>query len=111
MPITNRSFPTFSLTHTTAVTILRKSGKGDYDDDGNWVEAVPQEIVIEANVQPTPRHEIEIMVEADRTKEWITLYSVSEIRTANEAANGWDADEVVWDGYTFKVMKSQHWKM
>jgi len=109
MPITRRSFPTFSLTNTTSVTLVRKS-KGEYVD-GNWVEGVETEVPIEANVQPVQFKELMQFPESDRTKEWIKLYSVEQIRTANEAPDGWEADEVVWDGYRYKVMKSRHYVM
>lgn len=110
MPITTRSFPTFKLTHSTEVTILRKS-KGGYDEDGVWQEGTSVNVPIEANVQPMKYTEIMMLPESDRTKEWISIWSVSEIRSANEGEGGWDADEILWDGKTYKVMKSQRWQM
>ena len=110
MPITKRSFPTFALTHSTPITVLRKVIKGEWIN-GKWVEAESSEVIIEANVQPVQFKELMMMPESERTKEWIKIYSVSELRTANERENGWDADEVIWDGYTYRVMKSRHYVM
>jgi hypothetical protein len=109
MPINNRSYPTFALTHSTEVGIRRK-GEGSYVD-GEWVESPETLITIEANVQPVQFREIMMMPESERTKEWIKIYSVSEIRTAVEGPGGWEADFVDWDGYSYRVMKSKKYVM
>ena len=109
MPINKRTYPSFILTHSTEVTIYRK-GKGGYVD-GRWEEATEQEVKIQANVQPIKFTDLQMFPESDRTREWIVLYSVSDIRTANEGTSGWEADEVSWNGNRYKVMKANKWVM
>lgn len=110
MPITRRTTPKFRLVQSTQVEIIRKT-KGAYDSDGVWQEGVPTTVTVEANVQPMKYTDLMLLPESDRTKEWITLYSVDEIRTAYESDDGWDADEVLWEGKTFKVMKCHRYQM
>jgi hypothetical protein len=108
MPINKRTYPSFSLIQTTSITLKRS--QGSYVN-GKWIDGIATSTTIEANVQPTPAKELALLPEADRTKEWITVYSVSEMRTAKEGSGGWTADLIVWKGNNYKVMKSQHWEM
>lgn len=109
MPITRRSFPTFQLTQSTAIRILRK-GKGEYIA-GIWQSSPETEVVLEANVQPMQFKEIMLLPESERTKEWIKIYSVEPLRTGNESNTGWEADIVEWDGEKYRVMKCRRYQM
>lgn len=109
MPITKRSYPTFQLTNSTEVGIRRK-GKGEWVD-GEWVESADVVITVEANVQPMQFREIMMMPESERTKEWIKIYSVAELRTSVEGPGGYEADFVDWDGFSYRVMKSKKYAM
>jgi len=109
MAITQRTFPTFSLTNKVSVTVRRK-GKGDWVD-GEWITSPDTLVTIEANVQPVQFKEIMMMSESERTKEWIKLYSVDELRAGMEGPGGWEADIVVWEGLTYRVMKSRKYVM
>lgn len=109
------SKPTFQLTKKVSLTIHRRD-KGSYVA-GEWVEGSTTDIVINANVQPLKDHELMQLPESERTKEWLKVYSDSEIRGEIEGSTGWDSDEFEWDSmedgktYTFKVMKVRRYKM
>lgn len=109
MAITQRSFPTFSLTNKVDVTIRRK-GKGEWIG-GEWISSPDTLITVEANVQPAQYKDLQMLPESERTKEWIKLYSVSEMRTIKEGPGGWEADIVEWNGETYRVMRSRRYVM
>lgn len=109
MAITNRTFPQFQLTHFTEVEIKR--GSTGTLVKGRWKKGPTTDVVIEANVQPFQYKDIMQLPEADRTKEWIKLYSKDLIRSAKEGDDGYDADIVLWDGFEYKVMRVRHYQM
>lgn len=107
--------PTFQLTKKIPITLHRRV-KGSYVN-GIWVDGATSDVVIEANVQPMKDHELMLMPEAERSKEWLKVYSASEIRAQVEGTNGWDSDEFEFDSmedgktYIFKIMKVRRYKM
>lgn len=101
--------PRFQYIGKTDVTLLRR-GK-DEIVMGRPVKGLLEEVEIVANVQPLGYQDLRMMAESDRTKEWLKLYSASEMRTAFEGANGWEADEFIWEGKRFKIMKAHNYKM
>lgn len=105
------SLPQFTLTRKLPVTVYRK-GK-DTVVKGRPVPAVETSFIVEANVQPFNYRDLMVLPESDRTKEWIKVYvATSEIlRTARQGSDGYDADEVLWNGERFKVMRLQSYKM
>lgn len=105
------SIPSFTLTKKLPITVYRK-GK-DTVVKGRPVPAVEKSFVVEANVQPFNYRDLMVLPESDRTKEWIKVYvATSEIlRTARQGSDGYDADEVEWNGDRFKVMRLQSYKM
>lgn len=109
MAITRRSYPKFTLTHFLEVTIRR--GSAGELIKGRWQKGQTTDVVIEANVQPFQYKDIIQLTEADRTKEWIKIYSKDEIRTAKEGDSGWDADIVLYDGFEYKVMRVRRYSM
>jgi len=104
--------PRFLLTQKLPLTLYRRS-LGSYVD-GEWVEGTTTEVDIEANIQPLKDHELMMLPESERSREWVKVYSASMIRTQREGFTGYgvgygevnyDADEFVWQGMRFKVMK------
>ncbi len=101
--------PSFLLTKTIPIVVNRKT-QGGYID-GDWVEGIDNPITIQVNIQPAKDSEILLMPEAQRTREWYKLYSADEIRTLKEGTNGWPADEFVFNGDKYRVMKTSKWSM
>lgn len=105
------SLPQFTLTRKLPITVYRK-GK-DTVVKGRPIPAVETSFIVEANVQPFNYRDLMVLPESDRTKEWIKVYvATSEIlRTARQGSDGYDADEVLWNGERFKVMRLQSYAM
>lgn len=101
--------PNFLLTKTTPITIYRKT-QGSYVD-GLWVAGADVEVVRNVNIQPLKPSEIQMMPESERTKEWYKLYCSEDLRTLQEGTNGWPADEFIWQGYRYRIMKVQNYSM
>lgn len=99
--------PQFLLTHKIPLTIFRKS-EGSYVN-GRWVEGSTSEIILQVNIQPLKPYEILMLPEADRTRAWVKFYSADYARTLKEGTNGWSADEFIWKGDRYKVMRVDDW--
>ena len=99
----------FLLVKKTPITVFRSTA-GSYVD-GDWVEGTETEVPIEANVQPFSDYQYMILPEADRTKQWVWVFSSSEMRTLKEGTGGYAADEFVWNNERYKVMKTQRFQM
>lgn len=102
-----KTLPTFGLTGRSALTITRQ-GEGSWVR-GRWVEGEPEDIEIEANIQPTKYNDVLKLQEAFRTRDTRTIYSTSEIRTMREGDGGWGADTFQWKGDTYEIMFVQDW--
>lgn len=108
--------PGFLLTKKIPLNLLRKTA-GSYVD-GEWVEGTQTTVPIEVNIQPLKEAELMLLPEADRGKQWWKMYSASEIRMDKQGTSGWSADEFVYQGDRYKVMKVEntsmgilnHWK-
>ncbi len=105
------SIPGFTLTKTIPVQVFRE-GKPTVVK-GRPVPGPEIEFTIQANVQPFNFKDLQILPEADRTKEWIKLYMATPdlIRTAREGSDGYQADEVVYAGQRYKVMRIRSYRM
>jgi len=103
------SIPRFLLTRTVPLTIYRQEA-GSYVR-GVWVEGSIVEVPIRANIQPLKPSEVQMMPESDRTREWYRLWTTDLVRTKQEGAQGYDADEFIWKGYRYQIMKAQSWDM
>lgn len=103
------SIPTFTLTKKVPLTIFRKTAGSRIN--GKWVDGVEQEVIIQANVQPLKPYEISLMPEADRTRNWIRVYTANYIQTLKEGEGGHAADEFTWNGERYKMMKVDIWQM
>jgi hypothetical protein len=103
------SIAEFSLVRKTPLTLYRQS-PGSFVE-GDWVEGAEVTVDILANVQPLRDYEYMIMPEADRTKQWVWVFSSSEMRTLKEGSGGWAADEFIWNDERYRVMKTQRYQM
>ena len=101
--------PGFLLTKKIPLTLIRSSA-GSYVD-GEWVEGAETNITIDVNIQPLKPSELLILPEADRSRQWWKVYSASEIRMDKQGTSGWAADEFVYQGDRYKVMKVENYSM
>lgn len=101
----------FSLTKKVSL-VLKRGAKGSYSDTtGKFVKGTSTQVTIQANVQPLKYSEVMMEEGADRTREWVAVFSSSEIRKSKEGANGWDADTFTWNNDTYRVMSVCHYQM
>lgn len=105
------SLPSFTLTKTIPIQVFRE-GKPTVVK-GRPVPGPETEFTIQANVQPFNFKDLQLLPESDRTKEWIKLYMATPdlIRTAREGSDGYQADEVVYAGERYKVMRIRSYRM
>ena len=101
--------PQFLLTKKIPLTLIR-SAAGSYVD-GEWVEGTETNVSIEVNIQPLKEAELLLLPEADRGKQWWKMYSASEIRMDKQGTSGWSADEFIYQGDRYKVMKVENYAM
>lgn len=103
------SIAEFSLVRKIPLTLYRKT-EGSYIE-GVWTSGVETTVDILANVQPLLDEEYMRIPEADRTKQWIRLFSNSELRTLKEGVDGWSADEFFWNSERYQIMRVQRYQM
>lgn len=101
--------PQFLLTKKIPLAISRQSA-GSYVR-GVWVEGTTTEVEVEVNIQPVKPHEVQMMPESDRTREWYKVYCADELRTKQEGDGGHGADTFEWQGHTYEIMKVQNYAM
>lgn len=102
----------FTLTRKVTLNINRASGAGDYSDTtGSWIPASPTTVPIEANVQPFKPSQTLMLAESERTREWLNIWSQTEIKKMVEGAGGNDADTFTYNNKFYKVMTVQTYKM
>jgi len=101
--------PNFLLTKKVSIDIIRQT-QGSYIN-GDWVEGTETTVPTEVNIQPLKDSEILLLPESERTKEWYKLYSAEELRTAKEGTGGYGADEFIWQGDRYRVMKARNFAM
>ena len=101
--------PKFLLTKKIPLTIIR-STQGSYVN-GEWVEGTETQVPLEVNIQPFRDEDLLLLPEADRSREWYKIYCADEIRMDKQGTSGWSADEFVYEGDRYKVMKVKHYSM
>lgn len=101
--------PKFLLTKTVPITIYRKT-QGGYVD-GDWVDGAESEITRDVNIQPVRDDELLILPESDRSREWYKLYCSEDLRVDRQGSDGYSADEFMWQGDRYKIMKVRSYAM
>lgn len=94
-------------------TVIRVNGTGGYAD-GEYVDAVPEEITIRANIQPAmSSFRTQLLPEGDRNKEAITIYSNDWLYTTRSATHiggtstSLQCDLVIYRGARWEVVVSR----
>jgi hypothetical protein len=95
-----------SIEFTQAVTVNRVA-PGSYVD-GLWVDGANSATAISAAVQPLSDRDRQALPEGIRTMELLKLYTTFQLRTADEKA-GLSADDIVFQGDTYKVVALTNW--
>lgn len=101
--------PQFLLTKKIPITILRKSA-GSYVE-GEWVPGAEVEVPREVNIQPFKDQDLLLLPESERSREWYKLYCAEELLTLKQGVGGHAADEFIWEGDRYKIMKVKYYKM
>lgn len=101
--------PSFLLTKTVPVTVYRYP-QGSYVE-GKYVKGTPVEIIRNINIQPYKPYEISILPESERTKAWFKVYCAEDLRTKKEGTGGYEADEFIWQGDRYRIMKVENFAM
>lgn len=101
--------PRFLLTKSIELTVYRKT-QGSWVD-GDWVGGAESTITRTVNIQPLKPNEILLLPESERTRQWYKVYSDEDLRTDKEGVGGYDADEFVYQGERYKVMKALNFAM
>lgn len=103
------TIPTFSLVNKVPIVVTRRQPSRYVN--GRLVPGEETQITVEANVHPFSDYQVFIMPEADRTRDWLWVFSASELRTKKEGANATGADTFEWFGETYEIMKVQRYAM
>lgn len=102
--------PKFLLTKKTPLTVYRTTAQGSYVN-GSWVAGSTVEVIREVNIQPFKDEELLLLPEADRSREWYKLYCAEDFIADKPGDSGTIADEFVWNGDRYKVMKVKRYQM
>ena len=102
--------PKFLLTKKIPLTVYRTTAQGSYVN-GSWVAGSTVEVIREVNIQPFKDEELLLLPEADRSREWYKLYCAEDFIADKPGASGTIADEFVWNGDRYKVMKVKAYGM
>ena len=102
--------PRFLLTKKIPLTVYRTTAQGSYVN-GSWVAGSTVEVVREVNIQPFKDEELLLLPEADRSREWYKLYCAEDFIADKPGASGTIADEFIWNGDRYKVMKVKAYGM
>lgn len=94
------------LGETGAIT-RRRYAAGSYVD-GLRVEGASADVALDAVVWPATPKDLLLLPEGQRTEEIIGVITVEELRTADRT-DGIAADEVLWQGRTYSVLRCSNW--
>lgn len=88
--------------------VIRVNGTGQYID-GEYVNALPEEVTIRANIQPAmSSFRTQLLPEGDRNKEAITIYSNDWLYTARSGTDiALQCDLVIYRGAKWEVVVSR----
>jgi hypothetical protein len=89
--------------------VLNRFEAGHYDSDGRWVTPCSASIDITGCIQPAGPEDMQRLPEGFRSKKALRLYTVYNIRTANQAT-GTPADTFEWEGDIYEIQSIDKWK-
>ncbi len=75
------------------------------------MDGVVTEVVRQVNIQPVKDEELMILPETDRSKEWYKLYCSEDLLADKQGTGGTQADQFVWNGDRYKIMKVRSYGM
>lgn len=104
------SIAQFSLVKEVPLELTRTISPGRFFE-GDWIEGETSTIVIQANVQPFSDYQVYILPEADRTRNWLWVFSASNMFQKKEGAVAREGDKFTWNGELYEVMKTQTYPM
>lgn len=81
---------------------LRRAAAGSRDATGAYVPGTTSTTTIKASVQPLTGKDTNSLPEGERHKDWLKLYTRSELRPVNQHT-GAAGDRVEVDGITYEV--------
>lgn len=84
---------------------LRRHPAGEWRDNGQFVPGAATPTTIKAVIQAASEKDLRVLPEGERTDGYVTIWSLVELRTADEDA-GTVADEVTGpEGEAFRIVK------
>lgn len=104
------SIAEFTLVKKIPLVLTRSSGPGHHED-GEWIPGETSEITIQANVQPFSDYQVMILPESDRTKNWVWVFSASNMFQKKEGSVAREGDKFQWNGEWYEIMKTQTFQM
>lgn len=100
----------YRLIRFSTLDVYRES-QGSFVD-GDWVDGTTTRFTVKAKIQPLGDTALALLPESDRNKSWVRVYiqeiqssTISALRAAQQGVGGWGADEFVWGGFRYRVMK------
>lgn len=85
--------------------ILRRHPAGEWADNGQFVPGDAAPTTIQAVIQAASEKDLRVLPEGERTDGYVTIWTTSELRTADEDA-GTVADEIVGpEGEAFRIVR------
>lgn len=94
----------------TPTTVYRKENTGGSYIDGVWQDSATTEITLNLKVQPAKEADLKMLPEAERSSGMVRVFCQEGVlRTLQQGASGWDADEFDWKGFRYKVVQSNDW--
>lgn len=100
----------FSLVKKIPLVLTRTVSPGRHQE-GEWIPGEVAEVTIQANVQPFSDYQVMILPESDRTKNWVWVFSASNMFQKKEGAVAREGDKFQWNGEWYEVMKTQTFQM
>lgn len=104
MPFANMGPTVLATFGALAAVSVESRDPGGYDPStGRFLQAAAFTAPLECVVLPSQPNEIKQLPENERSTEAITLYALVPLQSSNVALKR-EADRVVWQGRTFKVV-------
>lgn len=92
-----------------AIQLQRFGSAGSYNaTTGFWTPTNPTVSTPMAVVNPSVQSEVMLLPENERSKDAITVYTLLPLLMSN-VSTGQQADQIVWQGRTYRVMISDDW--